>query len=157
DGSVADWDLPPLETGIRVFDEFVPALARMFDRARARSIQTFGYAEHSASTVWLATSTGLRRRHGSRIGKVEITAKTPDFSRWAWTGTTTRDSSNVHAATLFEMLEQRLAWSRTKTDLPAGHYDVLLEPSCTADLALGAYSFMNRRDADEGRSPYSKP
>ena len=27
---------------------------------------------------------------------------------------------------------------------------MLLEPSCTSDLALGSYFFMTRRDADEG-------
>jgi predicted Zn-dependent protease len=41
--------------------------------------------------------------------------------------------------------------------MPAGHYEVLIEPSCTADLAISAYSFMTRRDADEGRSPFSSP
>jgi hypothetical protein len=39
--------------------------------------------------------------------------------------------------------------------MPAGHYEALLEPSCVSDLGLGAYFFMTRRDADEGRSPYS--
>ena len=40
--------------------------------------------------------------------------------------------------------------------MPAGLYEVLLEPSCTADLAISAYNHMTRRDADEGRSPYAK-
>ena len=44
-----------------------------------------------------------------------------------------------------------------RIDMPAGAYEVLLEPSCAADLAIAAYWFMTRRDADEGRSPYSKP
>jgi predicted Zn-dependent protease len=56
-----------------------------------------------------------------------------------------------------ETLRQRLAWSERRVHMPAGQYEVLLEPSCAADLALGSYSFMTRRDADEGRSPYSKP
>jgi predicted Zn-dependent protease len=41
--------------------------------------------------------------------------------------------------------------------MPAGSFEVLLEPSCVADLALAAYAFMLRRPADEGRSPFSKP
>jgi predicted Zn-dependent protease len=41
--------------------------------------------------------------------------------------------------------------------MPAAAYEVLLEPSCAADLAIAAYVFMTRRDADEGRSPYSRP
>ena len=109
--------------------------ATLFERARRAGIQTFGYAEHERVDVWLATSTGLRRRHGDRIGKVEITAKTPDFSRSSWVGQATRDFRDVDPRALFDTLEQRLAWSERRIDLPAGHYEVLLEPSCTADLA----------------------
>lgn len=157
DAPPRNWNAPPPTTDIHVFDGFTPKLGEMFARSRRSNIQTFGYAEHTASTVWLATSTGLRRRHSDRIGKVEITAKTPDFSLSSWTGTATHDFSDVEPSALFDTLERRLAWSARRIDMPAGHYEVLLEPSCVADLALGAYFFMTRRDADEGRSPYSKP
>ena len=46
---------------------------------------------------------------------------------------------------------------RVASTMPAGSYEVLLEPSCAADLAIAAYWFMTRRDADEGRSPFSRP
>ena len=156
-GRPADWDAPPADTDICVLGAFVPQLRELFARARGSNTQTFGYAEHSASTLWLATSTGMRRRHADRIGKVEITAKTPDFSRSSWTGTATRDFRDVDLRPMFDTLAQRLSWSERRIELPAGHYEVLLEPSCTVDLALGAYFFMTRRDADEGRSPYSRP
>ena len=156
DRTPSDWEAPWAEADIHVFDAFVPELGALFERARRSKVQTFGYAEHSASTVWLATSTGLRKRHGDRIGKVEVTAKTPDFSRSSWVGAATRDFRDVDPGALLDTLNQRLAWAERKIELPAGQYDVLLEPSCTADLALGAYFFMTRRDADEGRSPYAK-
>ena len=157
DGTPTNWGAPPAETSIHVFDAFVPELGTLFERARGSEVQTFGYAEHCASTVWLATSTGLRRRHSDRIGKVEVTAKTSDFSRSSWTGRATHDFQDVDPGALLDTLERRLAWSERRIELPAGQYDVLLEPSCTADLALGAYALMTRRDADEGRSPYAKP
>jgi predicted Zn-dependent protease len=153
DKAPADWSSPPAATDIHVFDKFAPALNQTFHQARRSNVQTFGYAEHAASTVWLATSTGLRRRHLDRLGKVEITAKTPDFSRSSWAGTATYDFSDVDPVSLLETLEQRLAWSVHRIQMPAGHYEVLLEPSCAADLAIAAYVFMTRRDADEGRSP----
>lgn len=156
-GEPADWSAPPANADIHVFDAFVPQLGTLFARACGSNVETFGYAEYSASTLWLATSTGLRRRHSDRIGKVEVTAKTPDFSRSSWAGTATRDFHDVDLRALLDTLEQRLSWSERRIELPAGHYEVLLEPSCTADLALGAYVFMTRREADEGRSPYSKP
>ena len=58
---------------------------------------------------------------------------------------------------MFETLRQRLDWAARSLEMPAGAYEVLLEPSAAADLAISAYWFMTRRDADEGRSPYSRP
>ena len=64
---------------------------------------------------------------------------------------------DIDLRAMFETLRQRLGWAAQRIDMPAGSYEVLLEPSCAADLAICAYWFMTRRDADEGRSPYSKP
>ena len=55
-GAAPDWDDPPAATGIHVFDAFAPRLGQVFHRTRRRAVQTFGYAEHTASTLWLATS-----------------------------------------------------------------------------------------------------
>ena len=150
-----DWSAPPPATDIRVFDAFTPKLRSVFDRAGRSDVRTFGFAEHGASTIWLATSTGLRRRHSDRIGKVDITAKTPDFARSSWTGAATAEFADIDPGMLLDTLQQRLSWSPRLIEMPAGLYEVLLEPSCVSDLALGSYFFMARRDADEGRSPYS--
>ena len=152
-----DWAAPPPAADIHVLDAVVPQLGDMLDRARGSQTATFGYTEHHASTVWLASSGGLRLRHSDRIGKVEMTGKTPDFSRSSWAGQATADFSDVDPRSLLEGLRQRLSWSARRIDLPAGQYEVLLEPSCTADLAIRSYDYMTRRDADEGRSPFSKP
>jgi predicted Zn-dependent protease len=156
-GAAPDWDMPAESLGIHVLDGVVPKLGAMFRRARVEGIQTFGYAEHTTSTVWLATSTGLRRRHTDGIGKLEFTAKTPDFGRSAWTGRAAATFDAIDPERLFDELARRLDWSGRSIALPPGEYEVLLEPSCTADLAVAAYSCMSRRDADEGRSPFSRP
>jgi predicted Zn-dependent protease len=152
----ADWSARPGGADIHIMDAFVPQLGTMFERARGSNVQTFGFAEHGASTIWLATSTGIRRCHRDSLGKVEITAKTPDFLRSSWVGRVTEDFRDVDAGALLDALRQRLAWSERKIDLPAGQYEVLLSPSCTVDLAIRAYDYMTRREADEGRSPFSK-
>ena len=155
-GKTAGWDADLADADIRVFDPLVPQLGRLFDEARRAQIATFGYAESQTITTLLATSTGLRRRHTERIGKVEITAKTPDFSRSSWVGQATRDF-DVDLHGMFETIQQRLAWSARQAVVPPGAYEVLLEPSCAADLAIAAYAFMTRREADEGQSPFSRP
>ncbi len=156
-GAPLDWDAPPADTDIHVVDPLVPELAAFFERARRGGIATFGYAEFRTETTLLATSSGLRKRDTERIGKVEITGKTPDFARSSWVGQVTRDFLDIDLGEMFARLEDRLAWAARRIDMPAGSYEVLLEPSCAADLAIGAYSFMARRDADEGRSPFSRP
>jgi predicted Zn-dependent protease len=153
----ANWGEPPADADIRVFDPLVPQLAELYANARRTHIATFGYAESQTTTTLLAMSTGLRRRHTERIGKVEITAKSPDFARSSWVGQVTSNFLDIKLATMFDTLQQRLAWSARRIDMPAGSYEVLLEPSCAADLAIASYFFMMRRDADEGRSPYSRP
>jgi predicted Zn-dependent protease len=155
-GEPADWSAPPADADIHVLDPLIPQLAEFYDRARHSHIATFGYAECQTATTLLAASTGLRRRDTERIGKVEITGKTPDFVRSSWVGEVTSDFLDVSLPAMFDTLQQRLAWSAQRIDLPAGPYEVLLEPSCAADLAISAYGFMTRRDADEGRSPYSR-
>ena len=152
-----DWAAEPAHTDIGVFDRFVPELAGVFDRARAADVQTFGYAEHSAGTMWLATSSGLRKRHSDARGKVEMTGKSPDFARSTWAGQGTRTFRDIDTSALYDAIERKLGWMERSIELPAGHHEVLLEPSCTADLALGAYIVGTARDADEGRSVYSKP
>lgn len=156
-GEPADWHAAAADVDIHVFDAFVPQLRTLYQNARNANVATFGYAECTAATVWLATSSGVRRRHVDQIGKVEITAKTPDMLRSAWIGQVTPDFLDIDLRAMLDTLEQRLAWSARRIEMPAGHYEVLLQPSCTSDLALGSYFYMTRRDADEGRSPYSKP
>jgi predicted Zn-dependent protease len=69
----------------------------------------------------------------------------------------TKDFRDIDLRAMFDALQQRLSWAGRRIAMPAGAYQALLEPSCAADLAIAAYSFMTRRDADEGRSPYSRP
>jgi predicted Zn-dependent protease len=152
----ADAGAAPPQADIRALEALVPQIGRLFEEARSAGMATFGFAEHTASTVWLATSTGVRRSFSDRIGKIEITGKSPDYTRSSWAGRAADNFAHVELAALFESLRQKLSWAGKRIDMPAGAYEVLLEPSCTADLALGAYDYMARRDADEGRSPYSK-
>ncbi len=156
-GEPADWLDPPGDADIHVFDPFVPQLAALYEQARRSNIATFGYAEFRTETTFLATSTGLKKRHTERIGKVDMTGKSPDFVRSSWVGQATHDFLDIDLGDMFERLQRRLGWAAQRIDMPADSYEVLLEPSCVADLAIATYWFMARRDADEGRSPFSKP
>jgi predicted Zn-dependent protease len=157
DGTPADWNAPAEPTSIGVFAETAPRLADMFQRAASEDLVTFGYADHQSETVWLATSTGRRRRDTKVQGKIEFTAKSSDFSRSAWVGAGTRTYADVDVESMYRRATERLEWSKKTIAQPAGHYQVLLQPSAVADMALYAAFVGARRDADEGHTVYSKP
>ena len=152
-----DWDDPAATTSIAVFDTFAPALGEAFGRARAADRLLYGYIEHTVDTVYLGTSTGLRRRHVQPTGHVGITGKSTDLTRSAWVGQSTRDFSDVDALALDAEIERRLGWAARSIDLPAGRYDTVLPPTAVADLLIYAYWMAGGRDAHEGQTVFSRP
>lgn len=150
------WDDPPEETSIDVFSRFAPGLGEAFGRAGGEQRLLFGFAEHVLETTYLGSSTGLRRRHAQPTGRVDVNGKSPDFSRSAWVGRTTRDFADIDMAGLDAELAQRLGWARRQLELPPGRYETILPPAAVADLMFYLYISAGARDADEGRTVFSK-
>ncbi|TDU03551.1 putative Zn-dependent protease [Streptomyces sp. 846.5] len=153
----ADFTAEPAETGVDVFAAFAPALGEAFARARKSGRLLYGFANHSVTSTYLGSSTGLRLRHDQPTGTVELNAKTADLSGSAWAGAATRDFTDVDPAALEEQLAQRLVWGERRIDLPAGRYETLLPPSALADLLIYLSWSAGGRDAAEGRTVFSKP
>ncbi len=156
-GCSTDWHDPAASTSIAVFDAFAPALGEAFGRARAADRLLYGYVEHTVDTVYLGSSTGLRRRHVQPSGHVGVTGKSTDLTRSAWVGQSTRDFTDVDALALDTELARRLAWAARSVDLPAGRYDTVLPPTAVADLLIYAYWMAGARDAHEGQTVFSRP
>jgi predicted Zn-dependent protease len=154
--AAADWDEPPAETDVHVFDTFAPALGEAFTRARAGRRVLYGFVSHGISTTYLASTTGLRLRHVQPTGHYGCTGKTGDLTNSAWVGGATRDFAGVDALALEAELETRLAWGARRVDLPAGRYDTILPPSAIADVMIDAYWYAGARDALDGHSVYSR-
>ncbi|MFE5488175.1 metallopeptidase TldD-related protein [Streptomyces sp. NPDC056527] len=147
----------PAETSSAVFADFAPALGEAFARARAGGRELYGFANHELTSTYLGTSTGLRLRHDQPNGTLELNAKSPDRSRSAWAGRSTRDFKDVDPAALDADLAQRLGWAERRIDLPAGRYETLLPPTAVADLLIYQFWSSTARDAVEGRTVFSKP
>ena len=150
-----DWDAPAAVTGIEVFSDFAPALGRAFAAAEQADRLLYGFAEHRVTSTFLASSTGLRRRHDQPTGRLELNAKSRDLTRTAWAGTQTRDWTDVDVDAMTADLATRLDWSANRIDLPAGRYETLLPPSAVADLMVYLYWTATARDAEEGRSVFA--
>ena len=104
-GAPADWDAPVAGTGAEVFADVAASLSRGF-RGTDR---LYGFAHHSVSTTFLASSTGLRRRFTQPTGAVEINGKRGDASAWAGIGTA--DFVDVPTDLMLEDLSMRLGWA----------------------------------------------
>jgi predicted Zn-dependent protease len=155
-GTDSTWDDPPAETSIGVFGEVAPALGDAFAAARAEGRDLFGFAEHQVSTTYLASSTGLRRRHDQPTGRIEVTGKSADWARSTWVGQGTRDFTDVDVSAMDAEVRRRLAWATRRIDLPAGRYETLLPPSAVADLLIYQYWSSIARDANDGKTVFSR-
>ena len=150
-GSPADWNAPVPGTGAEVFADAASSLSRGF----AGVDRLYGFAHHSISTTFLASSTGLRRRHTQPAGGVEINAKRGDASAWAGIGTA--DFVDVPIDALLEELSTRLDWASRRVELPAGRYETIMPPSTVADMMIYLAWTMSGRGAQEGRTAFSAP
>jgi predicted Zn-dependent protease len=156
-GGSAAWDDPPARTEIGVLRGFAGALGDAFDIAAAGGRRLYGFAEHTMTSLFLGSSTGLRLRHDQPSGKVELNAKTADLSRSAWAGAGTRDFADVDVAGLEATLARQLGWAARRVELPAGRYETLLPPTAVADLMVYMYWSAGARDALDGRTVFSRP
>ncbi len=150
-GQPPDWDAPAPGTGPLVFADVADSLSRGF-RGTDR---LYGFAQHSVSTTFLASSTGLRRRYTQPTGTVEINAKRGDASAWAGIGTA--DFVDVPTDSLLEQLSTRLDWAQRSVELPAGRYETIMPPSTVADMMIYLVWSMAGRGAQEGRTAFSGP
>ncbi|NIL80023.1 metallopeptidase TldD-related protein [Rhodococcoides kroppenstedtii] len=151
----AGWGDVAARSSIEVFESIVPGLARGFDGADA----LYGFARHTVRTLWLGTSTGVRRRTVEPTGSFEINGKRGGLldGASAWVGTHTRDFVGLDVDGMLTELSRRLDWSSRRVDLPAGRYETILPPSAVADLMIDLMWSMDGRGAQEGRTALSAP
>jgi predicted Zn-dependent protease len=155
-GTGSDWDQPPADAAVAELSDLAHWLGDIFGAARDAGQGRYGYAEHSISTTYLGSSTGLRLRHTQPSVRVELTGRSSDGSRSAWSGQGASEVAAIDLAALEADVAKRLAWSERHVSLEAGRYETILPPSAVADLMLYTYWSSGALDAHEGQSVYSK-
>jgi predicted Zn-dependent protease len=155
--AAGDWEDPPGETSIQVFDAFAARLGEAFGQADAEQRILYGFVFHEVTTTYLGSSTGLRLRHVQPTGHYGCTAKNSALTNSAWVGGATRDFADVDAGQMAADLATRLGWGERRIDLPAGRYDTILPATSTADMVAYAYFEMSARNAQDGRTVFSRP
>ena len=158
DGTGDRWDDGPEETSIEVFAGFAPALGEAFGRADGRAAAALrlrrarpgdavrGLVHRPAPAAHAAdrdgsTSTASPRTSAGRPGSASRPATSP---------TSTCSALDVAAGAA-----TRLGASARST-CPPGRYETILPPTAVADLMFYLYVSAGARDADEGRTVFSK-
>lgn len=123
----------------------------------AGQIFTAGYLEANARVVAVATSRGLLAYHRTTDADFSMTARTPDGTGSGWARTAARDWGGIDTAALGRIAAQKAVASRNPQTIDPGMYTAVLEPQAVTDLIPLLAGALNARNADEGRSPFSKP
>src|SRR5262249_16761455 len=94
------WDDAPGSTDIGVFKALPPARGEGFETAAAAGRKLYGFAEHTLTSTFLGSSTGLRLRHDQPTGKADINAKSSAPGGSVWAGHATRDFTDIDVAAI---------------------------------------------------------
>ena len=138
------------------------AVRRTVDAAAAAGktagqIFSAGFLDASARVVAVATSAGLFAFHRSTAADFSVTARTPDGTGSGWARAGARDWGAVDPAAVGRIAAQKAVASRNPQAIEPGFYTAVLEPQAVNDLVELLAPAFNARNADEGRSPFSKP
>ena len=152
-----DWGGPIALTSAAALTGLTSRLGEALRAGSADAVEHFGYAEHSVTTTWLASATGVRLRWAQPAGRIEMTAKSHERTRSAWQGAASEDLDRIDVQALDAALRRGLAWQDRRIDIAPGRHTAILTAGATADLACDIWWYAAARDAVEGRSVFSRP
>ena len=123
----------------------------------AGTIFSAGYLEAKTRAIAVATSNGLFAYHRTTEADFSVTARTPDGTGSGWAHGGARDWSAVDPEAIGRVAAQKAVASRNPQEIAPGLYTAVLEPQAVNDLIPLLAGALNARNADEGRSAFSKP
>ena len=137
------------------------AVKRAVDNALATgkaagSVFAAGYLVGNAQTQAVATSAGLFAYHRTTSADFSMTVRTPDGTGSGWAHAGSRDWGRIDTAALGRIAAQKAVASRNPQEIEPGRYTAILEPQAVNELVPLLADALNARNADEGRSPFSK-
>jgi len=122
-----------------------------------KNLTVAGYFEHSHGVSAVGNNKGLFGYYPATDASFSVTARTPDGAGSGWASDNSRDIAEVDYASVGRRAIAKALASRDPRRLEPGVYPVILEPAAVEEFLQFAVWAMNARNADEGRSFYSKP
>ncbi|MBX3133899.1 MAG: TldD/PmbA family protein [Gemmatimonadaceae bacterium] len=132
------------------------AVRQITERARAAGLVSTGYLEAQAQAFAIANSAGLFAYQRSTGVAFTTTVRTEDGQGSGWAGASDNDFTRIDPRALAERAIEKARRSTNAAAIEPGRYTVVLEPTAAANLIQLIGGALNARNADEGRSFFSK-
>ncbi len=133
------------------------AVRAVTEPARAAGLVATGYMETDTGAVAVANNRGLFAYNRQTRASMTTTVRTPDGTGSGWAGASDNDAARIDAAALGARAIEKARRSVNPVAVEPGRYTVVLEPTAVGNLVQLMAFALNARQADEGRSFFSKP
>jgi len=159
-------ELPPQQ--YLPVEPFFEATANLTPEQRARAVTEItapaarqnlvstGFLTHFTGANAVANKKGLFAYARATGVSFTTTVRTPDGTGSGWAGGGENDFSRMNFAELGERAIRKAELSRNPRAVEPGEWTVILEPTAVANLVNLMVFSLNARNADEGRSFFSK-
>jgi predicted Zn-dependent protease len=124
--------------------------------SKKKDVVSAGFVETSAQVQAVANSKGLYGFDRYTSADYNLTARTPDGSGSGWASKSYNELRQLDPAKLATAAIEKAAQSKNPVAIDPGKYTVVLEPAAVADLLAYFIFSAAARQADEGRSYFSK-
>jgi predicted Zn-dependent protease len=133
------------------------AVRQVADPSRNAGLQSTGYLETNAGFFSVANNKGLFAYRRATSTSMTMTVRTADGTGSGWAGATHHDFSRIDAAALGARAIDKAQRSVNPVAIEPGRYTVILEPTAVGNLVQLIGFSLGARNADEGRSFFTKP
>jgi predicted Zn-dependent protease len=130
--------------------------ATAIELSKKKDVVSAGFVETAASIQAVGNSKGLFAYDRFTAADYNLTARTPDGSGSGWASKSFNELRLLDPAKLAEAAIEKAASSKSPAAIEPGKYTVVLEPAAVADLLAFMIFSADARQADEGRSFFSK-
>ena len=124
--------------------------------SKEKDVVSAGFIETSAQIQAVATSKGQFGYGRFTAADYNLTARTQDGTGSGWASKSFNELRLLDPAKMATVAIDKAARSHSPTAIEPGKYTVVLEPAALADLIVNLVFAADARQADEGRSFFSK-
>jgi predicted Zn-dependent protease len=124
--------------------------------SKKKDVVSAGFVETQAAVQAVASSKGLFAYDRFTAADYNLTARTPDGSGSGWASKSFNELRLLDPSKLAAAAIDKAAMAKTPVGIEPGKYTVVLEPAAMADMLAFLLFAGDARQADEGRSFFSK-